>query len=335
MHSKEYTMILLSFAHRGEAQSFINYYGLKSDNNKLFTSDRLSLIITGEGIYESLISISHLIGQLKPEIIINYGIAGSLNKEAQLDQIYQIRTHYYYSDNIEFKTYTDSTGSLDLISSDSRIFDDQLAIKLSHFAHIVDREAWAIAKSASSYNTAFKTFKLISDNAGSEVNCFDIKNKAQFYSDQMLEHFQNQVELKPIEKREKLAQLNLSFTQMALLKRLLKLKVRKENLCENDLIQEVNSKLHEKKREECQLYLETLQNSILPFQAKAQQSFTEFTKELEQIGVNCSTDPNFEKQFLNINFKINSQKNIDNLIECLKKTNYSKLESIWEGKLDV
>ena len=94
------------------------------------------------------------------------------------------------SKKVEFKSFSSkSKTKLDCITSIDRIIDDEQAIYLSHFAQIVDRELWGIASACGLLNKPFYAYKLISDYAGTDTVCFDIKHQAAQFSQQLYAHY--------------------------------------------------------------------------------------------------------------------------------------------------
>src|SRR5690606_352944 len=62
---------------------------------------------------------------------------------------------------------------------------------LSHFAKMVDRELWGLCFALKGQKVKISSFKLISDRAGSETNCFDIKEMSEEYSQKLSEFYLN------------------------------------------------------------------------------------------------------------------------------------------------
>lgn len=181
-------------AHRGEAQTFINKLGLKTEDKKFYTGTKIALLLTGEGTTEVLTKLPYYIAKYPIVNIINFGIAGALSENIQLRTIYTINEVFSFAEGSKrfkkFKTNNlDST--LNCISSETRVLNNQYANQLSEYADIVDMELWAIAKTAKEYNLPFKSYKLISDIAGKKTQCDDLKKMAGDFSDQMYKYFVN------------------------------------------------------------------------------------------------------------------------------------------------
>ena len=86
-------MILLTFAHRPEAKAFLSHFkSLRSHpkHKNLYVSqdEKIALLITAEGILTSSNSLSFSLGLIpKVDLIINLGVAGSLNPDLRVGDI--------------------------------------------------------------------------------------------------------------------------------------------------------------------------------------------------------------------------------------------------------
>ena len=89
-------MQLLIFAHRGEAQVFISEMNTVADESfpDLYKSDNCYILICGEGIQNASIRTAAVISRYHESIdsVLNFGIAGALDKSLKLKKIVQIRT---------------------------------------------------------------------------------------------------------------------------------------------------------------------------------------------------------------------------------------------------
>ncbi len=191
-------MRLLCMAHRGEAQQFISSLQLKAIDNRFYMSEELALLITGEGPFEVLTHLSYYFAKFGISEVINLGIAGALDDKLSLNQVYSVRTLYAYGNNEpRFHSYTshDQHAVLDAITSENRVLSDEFALELSHYAHIVDREAWAMGKVCNEFKIPFYCYKLISDFAGAKTHCFDLKNQAKIFSQTMLDFYLAKVQI--------------------------------------------------------------------------------------------------------------------------------------------
>ena len=74
-------MKLIHIAHRGEAQEFLKVLDLKADTkiSGIYSNSEFALVISGEGIPETISKLSYTISKFNIDEILNFGIAGTLN----------------------------------------------------------------------------------------------------------------------------------------------------------------------------------------------------------------------------------------------------------------
>lgn len=192
-------MRLLVFAHRGEAQNFLKNteFVANSLNLSLYKNDNHFILVSGEGIKNSLESVALCCGLIGTKIkeVLNLGIAGSLHDTIKTDSIYSIRTSYSHgSMEPRFNSYSsaDQHAKVDCISASNRVVSSEDASRLKPFAKIVDRELWAIASISKRLNFPFRSYKLISDQAGVDTNCFDLKSKAKVFSETLYDFYEKE-----------------------------------------------------------------------------------------------------------------------------------------------
>lgn len=205
---------LIVFAHYGEAQAFLKYYSpikKKIDFVEYFESDILFFLISGEGGQQVNEKLIHLLAKVAYAVsdVFNFGVAGSLQDEVNLDNIYPIRTLYRYGESLPFfnsftTAYTQESESkngknfkerlslpLDIVSTDHRVLSSNFASLLKPFGHLVDMESYFIASVAKRYKKKLYVFKYTSDMAGENKHCLDIKNQGLKYSNEFLNYFLN------------------------------------------------------------------------------------------------------------------------------------------------
>ena len=124
--------------------------------------------------------------------VINLGIAGSLDKNIQLGEIYSIRK--VFREGVApnsfpvFRSF-DDTAQADCITAEKRVVEKSYATSLAPFAPIADRELWAIASVCSRFNLPFRAYKLISDRAGEDTDTSGIKRRALEFSSRLYEYY--------------------------------------------------------------------------------------------------------------------------------------------------
>jgi hypothetical protein len=340
-------MNLFIFAHRAEAQVFFKQkpYDLVQKDFDLYQSSNQFLLISGEGFQSTTEKLAATLALYKNKIsqIINYGIAGSLT-DLNLNTCYSIRTVYGESREQEatFKSYTsaDKNASIDCISASQRVLSDDYATYLRPFANCVDRELWAIASVAARFKIAFIAFKLISDKAGAETNCFDLSHRALQFSQIMFDHSQ-ELDLNTISANYKIdnneipegfyftvAQERLFFSYLKQIEQ--KYSYNKESILKLCKMDEIVEKITFAKNRTSELLLR-LNYLLNPFRAeinsKLKQELSVFN--LEKTRINF--DLNFETDDLSIEFKIENEKDLSIAKKALENFNYLSYKQIMNG----
>ena len=332
-------MILITFAHRGEAQSFLKHFKFKLESEKLdfYTSEehKLGLCLTGEGEMNLTPKLPFLFAKYEISEIINFGIAGALQEEMEKDNIYSIRTIYAAdNDDIKFHSFTtnDIQAKHDCITAPTRVKDQTKANKYSYFAHTVDLELWYIGNCAKFHKIPLYAFKLISDYANSDTDCFDLKSKAQEYSDKLLEFFitkfTKETKIEP-QVNVDLDILPASFTQKSQIKKLLEKINIKESKELEDYISKNNIVINNKK--DVNKLIGCIQENLNPINPIITHEFDVLFNPLKQTGAKIVVDPKLEKSDFTINMTINSKQNIEKLSLALENFDYEKYLSLWNG----
>ncbi len=333
-------MKLIHLAHRGEAQQFLKDLDVNADKSMegLYVGKNEIVLITGEGVENTLSKLSFCLGRFSIDQVLNFGIAGSLNQQLEIDKIYNIRTSYGFTEKVEFKSFQADTHGLDCITTSKRVLKNAFASELSNFASIVDRELWAVGFACKAHNIPFFSYKLISDLAGETTNCFDIKEKALEYSLALSDFYKNLSISSQEEKRYHLP-LKLSFTHKNLLDKKISLASKKydqsfEEVFEKIKVEEVLS-VDQRDKEKVSEILSRLEEYINPINHKALGLLKKEVKVFEDIGARIGLDPKLESEDFTIQIKINSQTNIDNLKRACEQFSFSKYKKVWNGEFDV
>ncbi|MCB0274202.1 MAG: hypothetical protein KDI06_05280 [Calditrichaeota bacterium] len=172
--SKLPSNMLLCFAHKGEARSFLKHYPFQPvafPVEGLYRCEASLLLITGEGLQRTSEKLGAVLGGFYREIreIVNLGIAGALDERAKPGEVLSIRTCYGEGQNGPlFHSFTSRDGhaTVDCISSVERVEDPEAAQRLAPFAPLVDRELWSIGSLAKRFALPFRSLKLVADRAG-------------------------------------------------------------------------------------------------------------------------------------------------------------------------
>lgn len=190
-------MRLLVFAHKLEAKPFIDHLQLSKEGSfrNLYVQRKkqktpVLLTYTGEGIWSALSHLSHLLGYCQinsttvslPTEIHNLGVCGSLSEHLHLAEIVRISqckiesTPFAHPSGRIFEV--SSPENRYCISSLERVLEPHYADSLRSQADVVDREAWGLAYSANRWKIPFYCTKIISDKAGQNSHCNDVKQKS-------------------------------------------------------------------------------------------------------------------------------------------------------------
>lgn len=188
---------LLTFAHRGEAETFLKqgrFQPLPFLFKGFYESERELLLLTGEGIQSAIERLTAVCAAFRQNIIevINLGIAGSLDDGIEVGEIYAIRK--VFREGVESNPFpafssSDDTANTNCITAEKRVLESDYAARLAPFAPVVDRELWAVASVCSRFSLPFRSYKLISDRAGENVVTLDIKRRAAEFSARLYEYY--------------------------------------------------------------------------------------------------------------------------------------------------
>ena len=187
-------MKLLTFAHRGEAQYFLekdNYVVVEFQFARLFRNDKNFLLVTGEGLdtAEKVLSVFFPVYRSAIENVVNMGIGGALNNTLELEKIHSIKKINRENGNETFQS-ADVYAKIDCISAENRVNNKTYRKQLGKYAQIVDRELWACAKLANEFKKNIYSYKLISDFADEKTDQKKIKLKAKELSKKLYHFYQ-------------------------------------------------------------------------------------------------------------------------------------------------
>ncbi|KAA3600410.1 MAG: hypothetical protein DWQ06_09195 [Calditrichaeota bacterium] len=340
-------MKLLVFAHRTEAKAFFEKFNFKPVNinfQNVFQDENLLLLICGEGLQETTQRLSAVCGFFYGKIseILNFGVAGSLSTKIELDKIYSIRTSYAQnlSKTTEFNSFstTDESAKIDCISSLERILSDEKADTLSHFADLVDRELWAIGSVCKLFKIPFRSYKIVSDLAGNSTQCFDIQEKADFFSTKLFDFYQNlevKNELLPLRNKFPVG-FYFTTTQEKIYSNTLKSLNIKLQKNETEILQNIDLKAigekSSKPKERTNLLLEKLNSLLNPFSSTLQTKLNELIKPLKEANCSVKFAKDFENDIFTLNAKIENKKNLEKLKIALANFEYEKVIKILNGE---
>ncbi len=355
--------LLLCFAHRAEARAFLqefknkllfdNFYKLSTQYQGL----ELYLLITGEGLNDSMTSLSFILGR-HPEIneIINYGVCGLLRKDTAVkkDDLVAVATVYADSASegpkkhkMSFKSFTlesKSEKALDLVTTTERVLDRDKADFLDNFAPLVDRELWAQAFCAHKLGVKLSSYKVISDYADGEI-CQQVKDDAPQWSDTLLRHFINFCNSPKVEKSSQSSYLDLflqesegfhiTLSQERALERILQAHHIKGNDF-SDLKDKINFEdlTTQKKRpkDKTKDLITLLTNSLNPLEVKLRRQLGNITFGLEKLGVQVKHDQDLDKEKLHLNTTLQTKEDFQRLAMALEKFPFEDWSRVLRGE---
>ena len=192
-------MLLLVIAHEGEAREFIRRKHTQTVEfhfTGLFRCDDELLLLSGEGIQMTTLRLSAVCTYFANKIdrVLNLGIAGGLDPTLQVNQFYGIHTvHHELKGAPTYPSFhCKVTGSqLACVTALQRVLDDAYAASLSKIAPIVDRELWAVGSVCQLFRLPFKSYKLISDQAGSGTNQARVIDGAEMIGKHLFDFYKN------------------------------------------------------------------------------------------------------------------------------------------------
>ena len=334
-------MYLITMAHLGEAQGTIDKFGLEKLKPDLFKNETMVLLITGEGPFEAATKTALTIPQFEIKEIINLGIAGTLTEELKVGDFVPVRSIYLINDQKpQFKSFPSLQSGIDCLTSFERILDKNKAQILKGLGSIVDREAWGVAMAAKTASIPFRSYKMISDIAGTNNACELIKEDAYAFSLKISEKIPSLMtsEMNP-SKDPTLPGFYFTFTTSHRLKSImgkLEIKLQKNqdeilSMIEMDKIisLEINPK------DKSKILLEKLEHLLDPTKKILQDAQKNLIDEFNQVGLRIQTDPNWENPKATISFEARNDLDIEEKINSLKKISLNKFTKIMNGELNV
>ncbi len=347
-------MNLLIFAHRNEAKSFLKEKNLSPYSfifQGVYRSCENFILITGEGMenasYKTASLLGHLLKNEKISQIINLGVAGSLDSQCVVGEIYAVRTSYAYrGKEMAFKSFSSeqnlsSNFYRDCVSSDKRILDSLSAENLSHFAPLVDRELWGIASIAKLFSIPFSSFKIVSDLAGDKEICQVVKDQASILSEKLFHFYQSVFLARQISHFPKVDQTSpilegfhfsesMSRKFKTLMKKFEYLDFKLEDISISSIIESEKSPKKRAKK-----LIDELNQKVSPFESKIKELINEELKDTEGTPLKVSFDENFETESLFLQAKIQNMRDMQKVIWAIKNLNIEKIQKILNGDLDV
>ncbi|MEL6821383.1 MAG: hypothetical protein AAFP70_06470 [Calditrichota bacterium] len=337
---------LFTLAHRGEAKGFLKHmpWSRVEEMENLYESESSLLLISGEGRVETLIKVSGACALFKPQLIVNYGTCGALREGIQPGAIYSVRTAYAANGiQPEYKSFSslDSDATVDCISAGERVQDKKKADKLGHFAHLVDREAWAIGAVAQKFKIPFVSYKLVTDLAD---GCLPLSDRNQI-GELLWTHFKNSESISlpilPDASEDSDIPEGFYFTiaqkrRFRSLYRSFKLKTDgKDKQALAKLIKELELNKNELPKRRTTHLLEALTAYLSPFNANLRKRLEEVSTDLRKAGWDIQFDPAMESEDISLKAVITSKTRLQNLTESLQQIRYEEMSELLRGNLNT
>lgn len=346
---------LLTFAHRGEAQAFLEGHTFKALDfffDGLFESDQYYLLITGEGPHNASEKTISVLAKYKEAIseVFNIGIAGSLNPKLKKNDLRWIRTAFaHHAEKLEFKSYSSPYKGAhhDCMTAYGRVLSLEERKTLSHFADLVDRELWAVASAAQFFKIPFYALKIVSDEMveSSEDICKFVKNEASFFSQKLLEEFNFHLKNDIQKQTPKIVPHNLLsglladsdfyFTtsqQRKLTSLLDNLEKKGVNPIHLNFSAIKNREISPKDRS--RLLLQYFNDELNPMAKMIRESLAKKLDSLDQAAIHCSYDPDFEQDWLQLSMRVQSSRDLEKIKNALKIFSYEDFKSIFNGQIE-
>ncbi len=348
---------LLVFAHRGEAQAFIDDFHFQPVTfffNGLFKNENDYLLLCGEGPQTAGEKTTAVLAVFNQEIIlvINIGIAGSLSTKLKTGDLAWIRSSYAQNaDRCEFKSYAlPIHDGIDCITAFIRITTRDQKQQLSAFADVVDRELWSIASAAHLFKLDCLSLKLVSDDYAGEVNCELIKSDAPKLSQALLQAFKSKNLMTPVHKpatqKIKLDQwlidkekFYFTITQERILSELindLTLKGLLKNQMELDFLMTnvIEANPDKSAKDMTKALIIILSERLNPLKKIIKERIEFALKPLSDAGIQATYDPELESSAIVITHRIKTAKDQKRMLMALEHFNYQKIKDVFEGKFE-
>ncbi len=328
-------------AHLGEAQGVINLFDLKRVTPNLFENDTLSCLITGEGPFEAATAVASQLARKSYRRVLNLGIAGALDPNLKLGEIYPVRSVYLVVEGKpQFKSFKSLEKGLDCLTSFERILSPEKAHPLSGVGSLVDREVWGVAMAAKAQGVSFESYKLISDYAGSLGACELVKEAAEKNSQKLVEFFASKIKLSVNPQDElKLDGFHFTFSTRIKFQQCLKKFSLREELSEEEVLKRLYlEKWREQKllpKERTRLLLEELESKLDPLKKQLEKELQSWKKPFANQSIDLITDPSWESPEVKISFQAATQAELEQKLKALSDLNLQPFQKLRNGEFHV
>jgi hypothetical protein len=345
MHTAKKPKKLLCFAHRREAQSFLQSIKLQSTPDPFegfWRGEDLFLLITGEGLQNATEKTTAILAIFNEEIsqVVNFGVAGALNEKLAVGDLLEVRTSYLYQgEALRFRSFS-AQGAYDCVSCFDRIADGEKAKKLTLVGDLVDRELWGIASSCQLFNKPFTAVKVISDRADQLVCCQAVQEKTLEFSEKFYDWWLKQSDEKKERPRSPLSgdfyfTLAMKHQYEDLLRKLQNLHAKNEDeiLALADYQELIKTPMPAKIR--ALRLLQNLNRQLNPMQELIEKNLAPLTKSLERSQINLTFPLDYETDELRFSFSATSMSDFQEKIQALQNFPLTEVHKVLRGELDV
>jgi len=151
---------------------------IKLGSGSLYLSENFHFLRTGIGPEKAGKVLKLYLKQFKPHKILNIGLAGKLNPDLNLGEIYSI-SKIFFEDNFPIEiAYQQKINFVSLLTVDQPVTAASLRNELfkKFNSDLVDMEAYSLAEICIENSLHFESIKIISDEADSRTKITFIKN---------------------------------------------------------------------------------------------------------------------------------------------------------------
>ena len=334
-------MHLITMAHAGEAQGVIESFRMTKVRNDLFTHENMILLLTGEGPFEAATRTALIISEYKITSIINLGIAGSLSTHLKPGDFVPVRTIYLVHDlKPAFKTFQSLDEGVDCLTSFERILDEEKAKVLKGLGHLVDREAWGVAMAAKTAGIPMRSYKIISDIAGTPGACELIKEQSEDFSIKLAQELPKLLDIHPEQETDvNLPGFHFTFSTRHRYKNLLqKLSIKEEKApAEMETLLPLQSlrDLEVSPKERTRRLLDLMEDKVDPFRKILSQTTSQMQDTFHKAGFRLQMDPSMENPKVTISLEVASDEELLAKVETLRDLSIGPFTKVMKGEFNV
>ena len=332
---------LLIFAHRNEARTFLlldKPEFLPDAAADLYRHELYYLLVCGEGPWEAGILTASVLARYGESIskVVNLGTAGALVGGIEKFSLVCPRTVYSFDGrDMRFASFPGGcAGTVDLVTSDVRITDEQVRKSLSHFGHIVDREAWGVGYACKRFNKPVEIWKVVSDVADGGTDCRDVREEGRLFGQRLYEFYRTRLVGPPWKKPVRREELPRDFYFTLSQKRRFLRLVAKLGTQIEDVVEEVRRSDGDE-RQRTKILLEKLEEVVDPFNARIGRRLAELSKEFQNDRFRISFANDYASSDVGIQAKIRDEYDLQALIGRLGRLPLADIRRVLEGDADV